>query len=197
LAETFRQDFVSNGGIITREETYKTGDRDFSRQLTALKETQPEIIFLPSYYAEAVQIITQARQAAVDVPFLGTDGWDSPEFLRIGGKAVDNTYFANHFSHEEGSERVTEFSLKFSEKYGNQPPPLAALAYDAVMLAASAIRTAANEDKDTIRQALAATKDFPGVTGDVTFDENRTPRKPAIVIRVQDGTFSYLETVQP
>lgn len=197
LAEAFRQDFTAGGGTITKEETYKTGERDFSRQLNAIKATQPEIIFLPSYYTESAAIITQARQVGIEVPFLGTDGWDSPEFLKIGGKAVDNTYFANHFSHEEGSERVSEFSLKFTEKYGSEPPPLAALSYDAVMLAASAIGKAASEDREAIRQALSETKDFPAVTGNVTFDENRNPRKPAIVIRVEDGRFSYLETVQP
>lgn len=197
LAAAFREDFTSNSGTITKEATYKAGDRDFAAQLATLKDTQPEIIFLPSYFTDAAQIITQARKEGIDMPFLGTDGWDSPEFLKIGGSAVDNTYFANHFSHEEGSERVVDFSAQFSEKYGHEPPPLAALSYDAVMLAARALGTAGNEDRMLIRQALAETKDFHGVTGTITFDENRTPLKPAIVIRVDNGQFGYLETVQP
>ncbi|HRJ70889.1 MAG TPA: ABC transporter substrate-binding protein [Terrimicrobiaceae bacterium] len=197
LAESFRKEFSALGGTIVAEESYRTGDKDFAAQLQAIKAQSPEIIFLPSYYAEAALIIQEARKQGIDAPFLGTDGWDSPEFLKVGGGAVDNSYFCSHFASETTSEAVKRFVGAYAAKFGNAPPPLAALTYDAVMLAADALKRAGSTDPAGLRQALAATADFPGVTGGITFDADRNPRKPGIVIRVDEGKFTYLETVDP
>lgn len=197
LAESFRKEFSTQGGTIVAEESYRTGDKDFAAQLQAIKAQSPEIIFLPSYYAEAALIIQEARKQGIEAPFLGTDGWDSPEFLKVGGGAVDNSYFCSHFASETSSEAVKRFVGAYAAKFGNPPPPLAALTYDAVMLAADALKRAGGSEPAGVRQALAATADFPGVTGGITFDADRNPRKPGIVIRVDEGKFTYLETVDP
>lgn len=197
LAENFKKDFQEKGGQIVAEEFYRAGDKDFSTQLNAIKARMPEIIFLPSYYTEAALIIRQARQAGIDVPFLGTDGWDSPEFLKIGGEAVNNCYFSCHFAAESKAENVRRFSEAYTAKFGAAPPPLAALTYDSVQLLADGIKRAGTKDAAPLRDALAGTKDFSGVTGTITFDQNRNPTKPGVIIRVDNGKFTYLETIQP
>jgi branched-chain amino acid transport system substrate-binding protein len=197
LKDAFKADFLKRGGSIIAEESYRAGDTDFTAQLNAIKAKNPESIFLPSYYTDAALIIKQARQLGIDVPFLGTDGWDSNEFLKIGGQAVNNCYFACHFSTEHVSDKVKAFNDAYSAKFQSTPPPLAALAYDSVWLVADALKRAGSDEPAALRDALAGTKDFPGVTGTITMDQDRNPKKPGIVIRVQDGKFTYLETTEP
>lgn len=195
LAESFKRDFAAAGGTVVAEEFYRAGSKDFSVQLNAIKARLPDIVFLPSYYTDAALIIRQARQAGIDVPFLGTDGWDSPEFLKVGGEAVNNCYFSCHFAAGSQSEQIKRFVDLYTAQYGTPPPPLAALAYDTVHLAVDALKRAGSTDPVALRGALAATADFPGVTGKITFDQNRNPKKPGVVIRIEDGQFSYLETI--
>lgn len=197
LTEAFKQDFAAGGGQIVAEASYRAGDKDFTAQLNALKAASPEIIFLPSYYAEAALIIRQARDLGLDLPFIGTDGWDSPDFLKVGGSAVNNCYFSSHFSPENKTARVEQFTAAYTAKYNAPPPPLAALAYDAVRLAADALKRANSKEGAPVRDALAAVRDLPGVTGVINFDANRNPTKPAVVLRVADGRFTYLETTEP
>lgn len=197
LAENFKKDFLAHGGTIVTEEFYQAGDKNFATQLNSIKARLPEIVFLPSYYGEAALIIRQARQAGLDVPFLGTDGWDSPEFLKVGGEAVNNCYFSSHFAVESKSNEVKRFVEAYTAKYGSAPPPLAALTYDAVSLATDALKRSGNTEAASLRDALADTTEFPGVTGKISLDQERNPTKPGIVIRVEDGKFTYLETVEP
>ncbi len=197
LATIFKTDFTSHGGQIVAQATYQTGDKDFSAQLNAIKSRMPEVIFLPCYYTEAALIISQARQLGMDMPFLGTDGWDSAEFLKVGGDAVNNCYFSSHFSAENTASPVSAFVQAYSSAYGQPPPPLAALSYDTIYLVADAIKRADSTESSKIKTALATTAGFQGVTGTIAFDENRNPTKPAIVIRIQKGKFTYLETSSP
>ncbi len=197
LSNAFKVDFTKHGGSIVAEETYRAGDVDYSTQLNAIKLRNPDSIFLPSYYAEAALIIKQARQLGIEAPFLGTDGWDSNELLKFGGPAVNNSYFASHFSSEHLSDKAKTFSEAYYAKFQAAPPPLAALAYDAVWLLADALKRAGSTSSTALRDALAKTKDFSGVTGMIAFDQDRNPKKPGIIIRVQEGKFTYLETVEP
>jgi branched-chain amino acid transport system substrate-binding protein len=197
LMETFKADFLQHGGTIVAEEFYRAGDTHFTAQLNAIKEKNPDSIFLPSYYTEAALIIRQARQLGIEAPFLGTDGWDSAEFLNVGGRAVNNCYFASHFSSEHVSDKAKVFNDAYYAKFQSAPPPLAALTYDSVWLVADALKRSGSAAPVALRDAIAATRDFPGVTGSISFDQGRDPKKPGIVIRVQDGKFTYLETVEP
>lgn len=197
LAQSFEEDFVARGGAITAKETCDKGAPDFSAQLEAIKAKQPDVIFLPVYFAQAATIIKQARPLGIDQPFIGADGWESPEFLKIGGDATNNTYFASHFSAGEPSERTRTFVNSFTTEYGHEPLALAALGYDAMNFLADGIRRAAGTGPAALQKALAETKDFPGVTGAITLDADRNPAKSAIVVRVDAGKFNYLETVAP
>jgi branched-chain amino acid transport system substrate-binding protein len=195
LASSFREAFVGAGGQVVADVAIPSGTQDFAAQLTEVKNAAPEVVFLPVYFSEAARVIRQAREMGIEAPFLGGDGWDSPEFLREGAEAVENCYAANHFSAGRPVPAVETFSKAYEAAKGAPPPPLAALAYDAVKVTAAAAATAA--DRAAVREALAVTSGFPGVTGTITFDATRNTTKPAIILRVEGGRFTYLETVEP
>lgn len=197
LAEIFKKDFTAASGTIVAEETYRAGDGGFARQLDAIRAKGPEVVFLPSYYGDAAPIIREARQVGLDVPFLGTDGWDSPEFLKVGGTAADNCYFSGHFSAESKIPHVVTFTEAYAKKFGSPPPPLAALSYDAVYFVAEALKRAGSAESPALRDSLAGTRDFSGVTGKISLDANRNPAKSAVITRVENGKFTYLETIEP
>jgi len=197
LAETFIKDFTEHGGAIVARETYAAGTTDFAAQLAAVKKGNPEVVFFPGYFAEAVQVIQQAKKLGIEAPFLGTDGWESDEFLKSGGADVNNSYFVSHFSAGEKSDRTSKFVSAFEAMFGRPPIALSALGFDAVGFVADGIRRAGATDPIALRDALAISKEFPAVTGDITLDADRNPSKSAPVLRVAEGKFNYLETVSP
>jgi branched-chain amino acid transport system substrate-binding protein len=197
LAKSFKQEFEKEGGTITGQQSYSGGDKDFSAQLTAIKADNPQVIFLPAYYTEAPLIIRQARQLGITIPFIGGDGWDSPELVQVGGDAVEGCYFSNHFSNQSTDPQVVAFVQNYRKKYGEDPDAMAALSYDSVNLLADAMKRAGTTDPAKVTAALAATKDFSGVTGKITFDEHRNPIKPAVILQVKGGKFNYVESVAP
>ncbi len=197
LAKSFKQEFTANGGVITGEQSYSGGDKDFSAQLTAIKADNPQVIFLPAYYTEAPLIIRQARQLGITVPFIGGDGWDSPELVGVGGSSVEGCYFSNHFSDQSKDPRVVAFVDAYRKKYNGEPDAMVALGYDSVYLLADAMKRAGTTEPAKVNAAIAATKDFPGVTGKITLDSHRNPTKPAVMLQVKDGKFAYVETIAP
>jgi len=197
LAASFEKDFLEHGGKIAVKETYRKGSVDFHGPLQAIKAAQPEVIFLPSYFADAAKIIKQARTLGLDQPFIGADGWESRDFLSAGGEAVNNTYFASHFSAGEPSDKTASFVKSYVEANAGDPLATAALGFDSVHFLADGIRRAGGTDPTALQAALAATSGFEGVTGTITLDAQRNPAKPAVVVRVSDGKFNYLETVAP
>lgn len=197
LAKSFKQEFTANGGVITGEQSYSGGDKDFSAQLTAIKADNPQVIFLPAYYTEAPLIIRQARQLGITVPFIGGDGWDSPELVGVGGSSVEGCYFSNHFSDQSKDPRVVAFVDAYRKKYNGEPDAMVALGYDSVYLLADAMKRAGTTDPAKVNAAIAATKDFPGVTGKITLDSHRNPTKPAVMLQVKNGKFAYVETIAP
>jgi branched-chain amino acid transport system substrate-binding protein len=197
LAQFFKKDFLANGGQIVAEKAYSAGDSDFSAQLTAIRAASPEAIFVPGYYTEAALIAKQARGLNIPVPLLGGDGWDSSALFQIGGAALDNTYFSNHYSVDDPSPSIQKFVAAFKARHGDAPDGLAAVGYDAAKVLFDAIRRAGSTEGLKIRDALATTKDFAGVTGTISMDANRNPVKPAVVLRVEAGKLVYVETVAP
>jgi len=198
LAQFFREPFVAGGGQVVSEQKYTGGDKDFKAQLTAIKSANPDAIFVPGYYTEAGLIAAQARQLGITVPLFGGDGWEAPELLEIGGSALEGTYYSTHFSAENQDPKIQSFVKSFRAKYnGETPDSMAALGYDSAMVLLDAIKRAGTTDGPKVRDALAATKDFIGVTGKTTIDEYRNAPKAAVVITVKDGKYKHVETIQP
>jgi branched-chain amino acid transport system substrate-binding protein len=198
LAQYFKETFTQLGGQIVAEKSYSEGDPDFRAQLTAIKAANPEAIFVPGYYSEVGTIARQARELGIRVPFLGGDGWDSPKLIEGAGNALEGSYFSNHYSHESTDPAVQGFVRKFKQRYNGQvPDALAALGYDAANILFDAIQRAGSTDPSKIRDALAQTKDFPGVTGKITIDSDRNAVKPAVILQVRGKEFKYVQTIQP
>lgn len=197
LRLVFMQKFKEYGGEIVAEQSYSEGDSDFRAQLTQLKSANPEIIYVPGYYTEVGTIARQARDLGITVPLSGGDGWDSPRLWEIGGKALNGCYFSNHYSVDDPSPAVQKFVADYKAKYGNTPDALAALGYDAARILADAIKRANSTDGPKLRDALAATKGFAGVTGTITIDAERNAVKPVVLLKVQDGKFVFQERIEP
>jgi branched-chain amino acid transport system substrate-binding protein len=197
LAEAFRKAFVSDGGSIVIEQSYSEGDTDFSAQLTAIKSSGAQAIWLPGYYAEVGAIARTAARLGVKVPLLGGDGWDAPELFTIGGEALNGAYFSNHFAPDQASPMAQKFVADFKAKYGQEPTGLGALGYDGVMVIADAIKRAGKAEPAAIRDALASTKDLETVTGKITMDKDRNPEKSVVVLKIDGGKAKYEALVNP
>ena len=217
LAEFFTQTFTTMGGKIVAEQAYYEGDNDFRGQLTAIKAKSPQAIFVPGYYTEVGLIARQARELGVKVPILGGDGWESDQLLKIGGEALNGCYYSNHFAPDNPEPRLQDFLKKYKTKYGKDPDAIGGLAYDAAKVLFGALQKIATDDPETfkgfssanagkparkaatakLRDLIAATKDFPGVTGNITLDAHRNAVKPAVVIAVKDGKKVYDSTINP
>ena len=197
LADVFKAKFTEYGGKIVADQSYQGGDSDFKGQLTQIKSTKPDAIFVPGYYTEVGLIARQAKGLGLNVPLLGGDGWDSSKLSEIGGEAINGSYFSNHYSPESTDPVVVEFIKKYKEKYGQVADGLAALGYDAANVLIAAMERAPEMTPAAIRAEIAKTKDFPGVTGKITLDEKRNATKPAVVVKV-DGTMNrYVTTINP
>ncbi|MBC8101221.1 MAG: ABC transporter substrate-binding protein [Cytophagales bacterium] len=198
LANVFKEEFAKMGGSITTDVSFNSKDSDFRGQLSQVKGA--EAIFIPGYYGEVGTIARQAREQGIDVPLMGGDGWDSEKLVEGAGgpgKALENCYFSNHYSKDDKSPRVQEFVKAYSAAYGKAPSGLAAMGYDAMMLLADAIKRADSIERPKVREALASTKNFPGVTGDITIDADRNATKPAVILQIKGTEFTYKATIQP
>ncbi|HEY0073977.1 MAG TPA: ABC transporter substrate-binding protein [Abditibacteriaceae bacterium] len=198
LTDFFKKEFVKNGGQIVAEENYKAKDQQFGSQLNNIKTANPEAIFLPGYYQDVATIAKQARDAGLDQPMFGGDGWDDPDLVALGGDAVQNCYFTTHASEDSGDPRMKQFSAKFRAFHkGKSPGALAAVAYDAANILFAAIKKAGGTDRAKIRDAIAATTKFPGVTGDITINKDRNVVKQLVILQVKDDKFKYVATIKP
>jgi branched-chain amino acid transport system substrate-binding protein len=197
LADYFLSKYKDLGGTIVNDQSYKAGDQDFKAQLTAIKAKAPEAIYVPGYYTDVALIARQARELGIKVPLMGGDGWDSAKLFEIGGQAIEGSYFSNHYSPDDPSPRIQDFINRYKARFGAVPDSMAATAYDAAMVAAAAISRATDMTGEAIAAAIAATKDFPGVTGVITLDQDHNAVKSAVVLEVKGGKAVYVATVTP
>lgn len=197
LAEEFEKAFTRLGGTITTRQTYSEGDQDFSAQLTAIRGSNPEMVFVPGYYSDVGNIALQARKLGITVPLFGGDGWTSPKLTEIAGAALEGCFFSEHYSPEDPNPKIQNFVRKYEEKYGAKPDGLAALGYDAARLLADAIARSPTLSGDDLAAAIAATRDFDGVTGAFSIDADRNAVKPAVILKIVKGQVRYAATVTP
>ena len=198
LSKVFRERLTALGGVIVAEQKYVEGDKDFRAQLTSIKATAPEAIAITGFYTEGALICKQARDLGLTCPLFGGDGWEAPELVEIGGKAVEGAFYASHYSSSSTAPEVREFVKKYLARFGGElPESTAPLAYDGVLILADAITRAGSTDGPKIRDALAATKNFPGVTGVTTIDPQRNASKSAVMLIVKDGKPQFVESIAP
>lgn len=197
LKDYFKAAFEQMGGTVTTVQAYTGGDQDFSAQLTTIRETNPDLVFLPGYYTDAGNVSIQVRKLGITVPMLGGDGWDSTQLAAIGKDAIEGSYFSNHYSFQEDRPEVKNFVTKYTADYGQIPDGLAALGYDAARLLFDAMGRAPSLGGKDLAAAIAATKDFKGVTGLITMDANRNASKSAVVVQMKGGVPVYVTTIAP
>jgi branched-chain amino acid transport system substrate-binding protein len=192
LTEFFEVSFAKLDGRIVAKQFYSQGDADYRGQLSAIKTAEPDVIYIPGYYGDVALIARQARQMGLTVPMLGADGWDAPELWELGGDSLNGCYISNHYSVDDPSENIQKFARDYKHRYGNLTPDAhAALAYDALRFLAEAIQSAGTTEGKKLRDALAETKNFVGVTGIISMDRERNAVKPAVVLKLQDGKYIY------
>ena len=199
LAKAFGDEFTKLGGTMvnTEELTYAAKDTDFQSLLRKVKRANPDFVFIPGYYVEVGLIIKQARALGINIPFLGGDGWDSPKLFEIAGEAVKGSYISNHFAPDDKSPVVQNFVKEYEKTYGTKPGSFAALGYDSLGIVADAMKRAKSLKPTDIRDALVATKNYQGITGTITFDENRNPKKSAVVLEATPSGYVFHSRVNP
>ena len=197
LAKYFKENFVKVGEVIS-ELDYNGKDKDFRGQLTAMKAANPDAIFVPGYYTDVALICIQAKELGVTSPIFGGDGWESTDLTNLGKDSVEGKYFSTHYSPEVGSPKSKAFVEAHKKRFnGKVPDAMAALGYDSVMVLADAMKRAGTTDGEKVKTALAATKDFQAVTGNITMNADRDVEKAMVILQIQNGAFKYLETVNP
>jgi branched-chain amino acid transport system substrate-binding protein len=199
LTQFFEQEFTKLGGTVITKQTYAQRDQDFKAQLTQMRDQKPDVIYVPGYYGEVGIIARQARELGMTQPLLGGDGWDSPELWKLGGISLKPAYISNHYSAENPAPEIQNFVKAYQAKFNVAPDSLAALAYDSAKVLADAIKRAGGTESAKLRDAINATKEFPGVTGKITLDSSRNAVKPAVVLELDPAAskFSFKETIYP
>jgi len=198
IAEFFKQVYEQDGGQVVAFETYTTGDKDFSSQLTKIKDAGPELVFLPNYYSEVPLQIQQAKRLGISVPFIGSDSWGSEELLKLCGADCNGYYFSTHYAADAATETTTKFIAAYKARYNATPDDVAALTYDSFGLLFQALKTAGKNDRQAVRDALAAIPQYAGVTGNMQFKEGSgDPVKSAVILNIKDGKFTWFANAEP
>jgi branched-chain amino acid transport system substrate-binding protein len=190
LAGFFKESFTKLGGKVIDQQNYAASDKDISKQVAAIKSLKPDLIFAPGFYTTAGMVAAEVKKQQTGATLMGSDGWDSPELLKGNTADFEGVYFANHFWVGSDDALAKKFVAEYSAKYGMPPDALAAASYDAARLLFEAIRKAKSTESAAIRDALAQSKDFPGVTGRITLDANRNANVPVYILRIDGGKYS-------
>ena len=188
LAEIFAGTAEKLGAKVTVRQSFASGDTNFAAQLTNIISTNPDVLFLPTYYNETGLIMRQLRAMTSKITVLGSDGWDAPQLMEIGGEALNGSFYCTHFLPTDPDPAVQHFVTAFKRVHAGNPSMGEALAYDAVRLLADAMVRSSSFDPVKVRDAIAATKDFAGVTGRITIDENRNALKQLLVVKVENNS---------
>jgi branched-chain amino acid transport system substrate-binding protein len=197
LAGVFQKEFEGAGGKIVAQQSYSGGDTEFRPQLTTIKAANPQAVFIPGFYTEVGQIAIQSRDLGLNVPLVGGDGWDSPVVIQIGGKAIEGSYFSDHYFVGDTRPVVQQFVNRYDERHKRKPEATAALGYDALHILVNAIRRANSLDRKAIRDQIAATKDYQGVSGTISMGADRNPIKPVAMIKIENGQMNFAGWVSP
>ena len=192
ITKAFIEESEKLGMKVMGVEGYSDGDKDFRPQLTKLAAMNPDVVLIPEYYEQAALIATQAREVGVKSIFVGSDGWDgiAKTLDKSSYSAIENSYFTNHFSMEDQSEKIQNFLKDYRETYKEDPSAFSALGYDAIYMMKSAIEKAGTTDKQKVVDALKGIE-YDGITGYLTFDDHNNPVKAVTVLKIENGKYIF------
>jgi branched-chain amino acid transport system substrate-binding protein len=198
LAQTFRDSFTHVGGTIVVEKGYQKGETNFTTYLSEVKGAGPDVVFVPVYYADMVQIARQGRPLGLTGPmFLGGDAWDSADLLEGAGGELEGAHFIDHYAPDVPWPNSQAFLTAFRGKFGHDPGSIAAQGYDAARVLFDAIGRAKTVSRDAIKDALATTTSFAGATGTMTIDGEHNAIKPLVVVGITAKKFAYNAQIVP
>jgi branched-chain amino acid transport system substrate-binding protein len=198
LTKAFEETYKKSGGTLLAKEAYQAKDTDFKAVLTNIKGKNPEVLYIPGYYEEVGLIVKQARELGLNVPILGGDGYESPKLTEIAGKdALNKVYYSSHYSANDTSAEVKKFNEAFKAKFGKAPDAFNALGYDLGYFFADALKRGGEVNSEKLKAAIAATKDFKGVTGTFSIDDKHNPVKSVTIIEMKNGEATFLKKLDP
>jgi branched-chain amino acid transport system substrate-binding protein len=198
LGNYFEKAYEKLGAKIVSKTFIQTGDQDFSAQLSSIESNNPDLIYAPIYYVEDALLAKQARDLGIKTPILTGDGAQADQLIEIGGKAVEGMYFTAHFHKDAATnETAKKFNRVYEAKYNEEVSGFTALGADAYLLLIDAIKRAGSVEGPKVRDALASTKDFNGVSGTMTMGPDGNPVKNMVINKVENGKFKYYMTVSP
>jgi branched-chain amino acid transport system substrate-binding protein len=197
LAEFFKATFIKDKGTIVAYESYQKDDVDFSALISKVALKKPDIIYLPDYYNKVALIARQVREKGLKPTLLGSDGWDSPDLMKIAGSAIIGGYFTNHYSPDRKDPIAEGFIKRYKEKHGAVPDALAALSYDATMVLLKAVDSTKKPTQEEIVKYLSSLKNHKGVTGNISFDKNGDAIKSVVLLKVEKDKVKYMTTINP
>ncbi|MEH7308602.1 ABC transporter substrate-binding protein [Neobacillus drentensis] len=191
--DTMKKEAEKMGLEVLAIETFQKGQSDYNAQLTKIKGLKPDLILCSALYNEGAVIMDQARKMGIDVPFVGGNGFNSPQVIDIAGKASEGLIVATPWFGEKEDPKVQDFVKKYEAEYGKKPDQFAAQAYDALYIMAEALKNAGEADRDELRDALAEIKDLDGVLGKFSFDKDGDVVMDPTVLIIKDGKFQLFE----
>lgn len=197
IAEVYKKTLEENGLQVIAFETYTTGDKDFSSQLTKIQQTGADSLFLPNYYSEVPLQVQQARKLGFTGDIFGSDSWGSAELTTLCGADCDGLYFTTHYAADIATPKAQDFIKAYEAAYGGTPDDVAALTYDSFGILFQAIQAAGSVEREAVRDAIASITSYDGVTGNMQFKGTGDPIKSAVVIQIKDGKFTYFESANP
>ncbi len=187
LAQSFEENFSRLGGQVVSKQSYAPTEQDFKGQLTAVLSANPDVLYIPGRYNQAGVIAKEAKELGLKAVLLGADGWNDPQLFQLGGDALDGAYITSHYSADDPTQMIRDFTSAYKKRYGNAPDQTAARAYDAMKVLADALKRAGTSDGAKLRDALAQTSKFSGVTGTITINAERNASKPTVIFKLQGG----------
>jgi branched-chain amino acid transport system substrate-binding protein len=198
LAASFKKYFTALGGQVVLEETFLSDDVEFRTQLTKIKNSSADVIYVPAYYNEDGLIARQAREMGINLPITGVDGWDSDSLISIAGaSALNNIYFTNHYTPADDDPQVQAFVTAYQEKYGSTPDALAALGFEGGAMLVDALKRAQSITPAAIRDALASITNLKALRANITVGPDRNLLKDAVIVELKDGVQHLRGSVRP
>jgi branched-chain amino acid transport system substrate-binding protein len=197
LATAFEADYKARGGSIVATLSFTGGNPDFKAQVDTIKKSGARAVYVPAYYGDAALLARALDPVRAKITMLGADAWDSMDFVKIGGAAVDGAYFVNHFTPTDPRPEVKAFVAAYKARHKTEPDSLAALGYDAANLLMEAMERAPSLSGKDLGAAIRATKAFAGVTGAITIDTSGNPTKAVHILRIVGGGAKHIATITP